>query len=675
MLLQEHMQDLKQDFKVQVFATDIDPQAIEQARAGVYPASIAADVSPERLRRFFAQETDGSDYRIHKGIRDLLVFSEQDVIQHPPFSKLDLISCRNVLIYMGGGLQRKLVPLFHYALNPGGVLFLGTSETVGEFTDLFATLDRKSKLYQRKEGGYGAHRPAMRQFLPPMTEAEDAPRPSGKARGQSRLLLREWTERALLEQYASVGALVDERGDILYLHGRTGQYLEPAAGEAGLNVLKMAREGLRRELTTALHQAVARQEPVRRAGLRVKTNGEFTSVHLTVRPVVTRPELLEAAGPDAAAERKLFLVILEQATSSELEGPVQPAGVDAGPGAGEAATIVALKQELRAKDEYLQTTNEELETTNEELKSSNEEMQSVNEELQSTNEELETSKEELQSVNEELSTVNAELQQKVADLSRANNDINNLLANTGIGTIFVDHQLRIQRFTPAVTQVINLILSDVGRPLGHIVSNLVGYDRLLADAQAVLDSLVPKEVEVQTLAGVWYLLRMRPYRTLENAIEGAVITFTDITEMNKARDALRESEGLRRLAVLARDSQDAMTVQDLEGRILAWNPAAQRMYGWSEAEALAMNVHELVPEGLREQALATVRQLSRAEILEPYPSLRVAKDGRIIEVWMTATALANEAGEVYAIATKDRAAGSAERGEAAPIASKGQGHA
>jgi two-component system CheB/CheR fusion protein len=671
MLLQEHRQDLKQNLKVQVFATDIDRQAIEQARAGVYPASIAADVSPQRLGRFFSLEADGGAYRIHKGIRDLLVFSEQDVIQDPPFSRLDLISCRNLLIYMGGELHKELIPLFHYALNPGGVLFLGTSETVGGFTDLFATLDRKSRLYQRKEDSYSAHRPAMRQFLPPMTEAEAAPRPPGEAPGENRLPLREWTERALLQQYAPVGALVDEHGDILYLHGRTGQYLEPAPGEAGMNVLKMAREGLRRELATALHQAVARQEPVRRAGLRVKTNGEFTTVHLTVQPV--------AAGPDAAAERKLFLVILEQATSSEMERPVKPATVTAGQGAGQAAAdvdarIEALKRELRAKDEYLQTTNEELETSNEELKSSNEEMQSVNEELQSTNEELETSKEELQSVNEELSTVNVELQQKVADLSRANNDINNLLANTGIGTIFVDHQLRIQRFTPAVTQVINLILSDVGRPVGHIVSNLVGYDGLVADVQAVLDNLAPKEVEVQTLAGAWFLLRIRPYRTLENVIEGAVITFTDISEVIKAREALRESESLRRLAVVVRDAHDAITVQDLEGRILAWNPAAERMYGWSEVEALAMNIRERVPDGQREQALTAALRLGRSEVLEPYRSQRVAKDGRIVEVWLTATALVNESGQVYAVATTERGIGSEGLGEGGPIARKESAH-
>ncbi len=382
-----------------------------------------------------------------------------------------------------------------------------------------------------------------------------------------------------------------------------------------MNILKMAREGLRRDLTTALHKAVAIREPVRHPGLRVKTNGDFTTVDLTVRPVT--------AGPDAAAAAILFLVIFEEAPPAARRRRRRPSPWMQSKVSGQSATdcdarIAALKQELRAKEEYLQTTNEELETSNEELKSSNEEMQSVNEELQSTNEELETSKEELQSVNEELATVNAELQHKVADLSRANNDMNNLLAGTGIGTVFVDHQLRILRFTPAVTQVINLILTDVGRPVGHIVSNLVGYDRLVADVQAVLDTLIPKEVEVQTKAGAWYLLRIRPYRTLENVIEGAVITFTEITEMKKAQAALRESEALRRLAVVVRDAHDAILVQDLEGRILAWNPGAERMYGWSEAEALAMNIRDLIPEGQREEALAIVKQLARAEVLEPY---------------------------------------------------------
>ena len=451
MLLQEQMDSLKQRFKVQVFATDIDSRAVEQARAGVYPASIAADVSPERLARFFTQESDGSAYRIHKSIRDILIFSEQDVIKDPPFSKLDLISCRNLLIYLSGELQKKLIPLFHYALNPASFLFLGTSETVGEFTNLFAALERKLKLYQRRESGPAEGRLALGAYLPPITGGVAERRVSGQIRYEAKPQLRELTERALLQQYAPASALVNEHGDILYLHGRTGKYLEPAPGEAGMNILKMAREGLRTNLTTSLHNAVLQREPVRHMGLRVKTNGDFTVINLTVRPMA----------PISAANTptNLFLVVFEEAPVADQQTSEKVRSVEASDVAGTSATdadsrIAALKQELRAKEEYLQTTNEELETSNEELKSSNEEMkssneemQSVNEELQSTNEELETSKEELQSVNEELATVNVELQTKVVDLSQANNDMNNLLAGTGIGTIFVDHQLHILRFT------------------------------------------------------------------------------------------------------------------------------------------------------------------------------------------------------------------------------------
>ena len=313
-------------------------------------------------------------------------------------------------------------------------------------------------------------------------------------------------------------------------------------------------------------------------------------------------------------------------------------------------------QELRAKDEYLQTTHEELETSNEELKSSNEEMQSVNEELQSTNEELETSKEEMQSVNEELSTVNSELQIKMADLSQANNDMNNLLAGTGIATVFVDHSLRILRFTPAVIQIINLIPSDIGRPVGHTVTNLVGYDSLVADAQAVLDTLLPKEVEVKTTAGKWYLMRIVPYRTLNNVIEGAVLSFVDITEMVKTRAALFKANELLRLAVVVRDARDAITVQDLDGRILAWNPGAVRMYGWTEAQALVMNVRERIPPLTYDTAQAQALRLGKGDTLAPYASERLTQSGTTVKVLITATALINQAGEVYAIATTEREA-------------------
>lgn len=658
-LLQERLEALKQNYRVQVFATDIDSRAIATARCGRYPASIAQNMTPKRLSRFFIPEPDGSAYRVHKGIRDLLVFSEQDLIKDPPFSKLDLISCRNLMIYLDAELQKKLIALFHYALNPGGVLFLGTSETVGDFADLFATLERKAKLYQRKEDFQGAQRAALGRFLSPI-KPKDAgspvPGPGGLA-PTVKFSLRELTEQTLLQQVDKVAALVNAHGDVLYLHGRSGMYLEPAPGEAGIsNILKMARDGLRRDLTTALHKVASSGERASVTGLRVKTNGYFTIVNLTVCPV--------AQGPAVALESPLYLVILEQAPPPGLAQATQATQAAPEDKSGHSpvahpdainAQIAELSEELQAKEEYLHAANEELETANEELKSSNEELQSVNEELQSSNEELETSKEELQSINEELTTVNTELQTKVGDLSRANNDMNNLLAGTGIGTIFVDHSLRILRFTPAATVIVNLILSDVGRPVGHIVSNLVGYDRLLADVQAVLNTLIPREVDVQTTEGRFFTMRILPYRTLDNVIEGAVITFIEITEIVRTREDLRKANALLRLAVVVRDATDAVTVQDLEGRIIAWNPGAERLYGWTEAQALAMNVRDRIPVDLQASALAKVRALSQAQTLEPYQTQRLAKSGAVLEVSLTSTALVNEIGQMYAIATTERA--------------------
>ena len=410
-LLQERMDALKSSFKLTVFGTDIDNLAIEQARAGVYPAGIAADVSPERLRRYFSEEPGDGLFRVNKLIRDMLVFSVQDVIKDPPFSKIDLISCRNLLIYMGPDLHDKLIPLFHYALNPGGYLFLGTSESIGEHRELFTALDRTAKLFQRKDV-VTAHRLPLSQLLPlPALNGSAVATAPRKAVREAGAKLRELAERTLLRQFAPAGALVNDRGDIFYLHGRTGEYLEPAAGEADLNILKMAREGLRPGLTIALRKAAAGDDAMFVSGLRVKTNGAHASVNLRVQPLTAD-----------AAEPRLYLVTLEPSAEAPAKpGPRAAARARAplrakGKAQQVAPKIASLEQALRDKEEYLQSVVEELETTNEELKSANEEMQSINEEMQSANEELETSREELQSVNEELATVNAELQGKVSEL-------------------------------------------------------------------------------------------------------------------------------------------------------------------------------------------------------------------------------------------------------------------
>ena len=697
-LLQEQVEKLKQNYQIQVFATDIDNRAIALARAGIYPASIASDISPERLARFFTAEPDGANYRVNKVIRDMLIFSEHNLIKNPPFSKLDLITCRNLLIYLGAELQKRLIALFHYALNPGGMLFLGTSETTGDCGDLFAVLDRKGKIYQRNEDFQGAKRAALERFLPPpgqtdsSAKMEGAVQSSSKSTAGGKLTLRELTEQTLLAQVAPVAALVNSYGDILYLHGRTGMFLEPAPGDAGINnILKMAREGLRVELTSCLHKAATAKERVCANNLRVKTNGHFTVVNLTVCPIATglvaiptsalapapapapaKATAATAISPEARRESPLYLVILEEAQANDaklVRGAKYASSFIPNtqrPEKDVNAQIAELNEELQAKDEFLHAANEELETSNEELKSSNEEMQSVNEELQSTNEELETSKEELQSINEELNTVNNELQSKVGDLSRANNDMNNLLAGTGIGTIFVDYALRILRFTPAATQLINLIPGDIGRPVGHIMSNFLGYDSLTSDIQSVLRTLIPKQIDVQIKpvdagtaepaaeAHKFYTLRILPYRTLDNVIEGAVITFVEITEVVRAREALRAANELLRLAVVVRDAHDAILVQDLTGRITAWNPGAQRMYGWSEAEALKMNTRDRIPKELRDAALQRVHELSQSKVLEPCLTRRIAKDGSVLEISLISTALVDATGQMYAIATTER---------------------
>jgi two-component system CheB/CheR fusion protein len=632
-LLQEHMGKLKRTFKVQIFATDIDSRIIEQARKGVYTAGISNDISPERLERFFIHDSELNTYTILKNIRDVVIFSEQDVIRDPPFSKLDMISCRNLLIYLEKEMQKKLIPMFHYALNPGGFLLLGSSESVGEFSHLFDTLDRPSKLYQSK-AFHGEHYYPIGTFLSPQLERGVPKKPSGKPSGDNKLQLRELTERKLLQQYAPASMLINERGDILYLHGRTGLYLEVPSGEPSYNILKMAREGLRQALTTALSKVALNKEQIVRSGVRVRTNGNFTTIDLTLRHV------------EEALDQRLFLVTFDEPAELR-QSQRENCSMNVDKGAAEIQdveeeSVAALKEELRTMEEYLKASNEELEVSNEELKSSNEEMQSVNEELQSTNEELETSREELQSVNEELSTVNTELQSKVAELSEANDDMNNILASTGVGIIIVDNQLRIQHFTPEITKVMNLIPTDVGRPIEHTVLKLSDYDHLMSDIQTVLSNLTPMEIEVRTHAAEWYVLSIRPYRTLKNTIGGVVIAFQKQTEV------------LSRLAAVVQDSGDAITLQDMGGRILAWNPMAENIYGWSKDEALAMNISSMIPENRKEETLEVLKKLSQAEILKPYRTQRLTKDGRIVDLWLTATPLINADGNVYSIATTER---------------------
>ncbi len=642
-LIQEHMQRLKKSFTVQIFATDIDAEAISRARSGIYPLNIGDDISKERLQRFFSIEPDGKHYRIHKSIRDMLIFSEQNIIKDPPFSKLDLLICRNLLIYFNIDLQEKLIPLFHYALKPTGLLFLGASEGLGNFEEMFNVLDRKSKFYQRKDHPQNVKRPGSHHAILPKQESHSiSPTLVTRTTPINKLPYREMTEQTLLQQIAPAAALVNKQGDIFYLHGRTGMYLEPMQGEVETyNIFNMAREGLKPSLLVALKKVEAIKEVVQVLNLRVKTNGHFTQVNLSIHPIKGEGE--------KKLETALYLIIFEDVkTTTSIEVIPTSSQVPNNAVIVSEDQIVLLEHELKDKDKALKQSLQELQSFTEELKSSNEEMQSVNEELQSTNEELETSKEELQSLNEELATVNNELNAKVLDLSRINNDMNNLLAGAEIAMIFVDLRLNIMRFTPTAAQIINLIKSDIGRPIGHLVLNLAGYNSLIEDTQSVLETLQPKDLDVKTLNGRSFIMRICPYKTMNNVTEGAVITFVDISE----KVLLKEK--LLRMSTVILDSRDAITMQDLDGRTIAWNPAATKIYGWTEEEALSMNVRDRIPLDIREDAVTKLVQLSKSEILVPYKTKRMTKSGNVIEVWITATALINNAHQVYAVATTER---------------------
>lgn len=625
-LVQEQLDALNSDCKVQIYATDLAKDAIVTARRAVYADGALEHVSMERLKRFFIKEDDG--FHVKKSIRDMVVFSNQNLLFDPPFSKVDLLSCRNLLIYLQTELQKQLFPLFHYALNPGGYLFLGNSETISNFNDLFHIVSRKHKIFQRKdvinEHKIHTHIPSsVKQILPVAMEGEVRRSPlSG---------LREWTEKELLKYHTPACIVIDEKYNILYIHGRTGKYLEPSPGEASANhLLKMAREGIKAELATAVHNATATKKTVTRRGLRVKTNGDYQYIDLTIRPVELE-----------SSETGIWMVVFE-----DIPSPPAGASQTSTSDTGEHHRVADLEEALKEKDEYLTSIINELEDANQELKSVNEELLSSNEELQSSNEELETSREELQSINEELSTVNAELQNKNTELTVLNNDVYNLLASTKIGTIFVDLDLQLRRFTPAIQRVYNFYPGDVGRPLSHFTHNL-NYDRLLEDIQQVLQTLVPQANEVQAHDGTWYLVNIQAYRTLENVIDGAVITFVDITKQ-KQRDEQR------RLEVVLRDSNDAVTVQDFHGNVQAWNQAAVQMYGWSQAEALRMNIKEMIPSHLHESTMDLYRRLETGETIRPFESKRVTRYGRVFDVWVTPSVLFNYTNHTAGISVTER---------------------
>ncbi len=551
-VFKECLDQLSKRVNLQLFGTDIDPDAIDKAREGVYPRTITGDVNPQRLKRYFVKENNA--FRIRKEIRDCAIFSTQDVVKDPPFSKLNLVCCRNLMIYLNSEAQSKIIPLFHYTLVTEGILMLGSSETIGSYTKMFKPIDNKWKIFRKKEIPVSLREQIY--FPSGITHRTPPGKENQFIAAKGKINLSRIAQTTILNQLSPVAVITDEKGDILHIQGKSGKYLEPPSGPPSSNILDMAREGLKIELSSALREICASGKEIYKQGIRVKTNGDYQHVNLRLKKI---HEPRELSGR--------IMVVFEESGGDRQKNKTNK------PGSSEwrkkeSHRFADLEKELQNTRESHQITIEELESSNEELKSTNEELQSSNEELQSTNEELESSKEELQSLNEELQTVNSELQCKLDELTAAHDDMRNLMNSTEIATIFVDNNINIKRFTQETTAIVNLIQSDIGRPLNHVVSNL-DYDDMIDDIEKVLKSLMPKNLEVKTTDGSWYSMRIMPYRTTDNRIEGAVITFANISDQKQAAGQMQKAWQLTR-AVFDLNN-NPLAVINTEGTIIIAN--------------------------------------------------------------------------------------------------------
>jgi two-component system CheB/CheR fusion protein len=580
MALIEQVQATQRGNPIQIFASDVDEEGLDFARAGVYPESIAADVPAGRLSRFFLKGENS--YRVSKELRECVVFARQNLIADAPFSRLDLISCRNLLIYLEPDVQKRVVSLFHFALVDGGRLFLGSAESVGPAEDLFDTVSKKWRVYRRI--GPTRH---DRVIMPVMAQTEHLPLQAAPILPATANHLLARVQRILLDRFAPASVVINRRSEILFFSGPVDQFLTQPPGPPTHDLIARLREGLQSRLRSMVHRAVSEGRPQSESGARVRRDSTWHRVRVTVEPIKLSTEhdgLLMVSFADEEADRP----------------PTADAGPATPPEGDEDSVVRQLEDELRTSREDLQSTIEELETSNEELRAANEEVMSVNEELQSTNEELETSKEELQSLNEELSTVNAQLQTKVEELERANNDLNNLLTSTNIATVFLDPLLRIRLFTPAATRLFTLIPSDIGRPLADIAQQFTD-PALLADAQAVLDRLTPRQAEVQAAEGRRYVRQILPYRTQDGRIDGVVLTFSDV-----AADALHaarsgQETALRNLQAVLDTAASAIITIDERGTVLSFNHAAERLFGYPASEVIGGNVRMLMPAPYRQE--------------------------------------------------------------------------
>lgn len=571
MIVQESMEKEGRNFRVQIFATDLSEESIEYARTGHYPGSIALDMSPERLRRFFIKSDEG--YQVKKEIRESIVFAVHNVIKDAPFTKLDLVSCRNLLIYFQLELQNRLYPLFHYSLRPGGVLFLGTSESVAGFVDLFLTLDKKWKFFQRK-GASPASLPPFFEHSARTTGPrlhQESPPAVGKSQEANWL---DDTRKMLLEGFAPPCVLINSQGDILFVHGPARKYLGPDQGRISTMLTDMVRDELKLEIRTALNYIATQAKEYTSHLIEISMEGRIHPVRITFKPY---------------GEPSLWWVLFEEEKPRSRKAPLPSKGSSRG-----GKRVAQLEQELHKIRQNLQATIEEHQASDEELRSMNEELQSTNEELQSTNEELETSKEELQSLNEELVAVNGELSSKVEQFAKVENDMRNLLDSLKIGIIFLDAELRIKRFTTEATRLVSLIPTDVGRPLSHLVSNL-DYEDLLNSAKAVLDTLVPKELQIQTKASEWYLMRIMPYRTVENVIDGLVLTFDNIHPIKAEAAKVAATDEAARIYAegIIQTIREPFLVLDAQLRVSTVNKAFCRKFQMQPEHAANHLIYQL----------------------------------------------------------------------------------
>ncbi|MFA7562069.1 MAG: CheR family methyltransferase, partial [Methanoculleus sp.] len=571
------------EIQYQIFATDIDRERILEAREGTYIANIEVDVSAERLARFFTRRDN--TYQIRQEIREKTVFAQHNILTHPPFLHLDILNVESLLLYTSPDVVQKLMPLFLYALNPGGILILGIDYSAGEPPEYFVPIDRTWKIYRKTAapGGDEIRVELPYMFTPPSGLVAGEPRPRMENGTPSvTALAQEW----LLSQYAPPAVIVNENGDILYFQGRTGKYLEPHPGRATLNVYTMAREGLRYPLTFAVRTAIQEKRAVTRGPVPLQTNGSEEAIRLTVRPV----RLVEGA-------EGLFMVVFEP-----MQGPVPETG------SGEETTPKDtlqsdLDEELMEARAQLQRTVEDMQASQEELKSMNEELQSTNEELKSTNEELTSSKEELQSLNEELLTVNAEHQRKIEELSESNDDMRNLLQSTDIAMLFLDNGLRVRRFTDPIRPIISLQAGDTGRPITDLQIGIQGGD-LVGAVRTVLDTLQMQIKRVQAADGKWYLMRVLPYRTAENRIEGVIITFTDTTPLKKMEESLEEAR--RYAESLIATVHEPLVVLDDSLRVISANRSFYTMFSVTQEETEGNLIYDL---GNRQWNIPRLRSL------------------------------------------------------------------